>query len=224
MLERPDTDTDAVRLTFPAGNSKADLNAMVLAGSAEALGLEPAQAAGLRVALAAESTGTLSRHGAGEPCEVSIELDYEPDGRKISLTAAERTSTNSSCENGGPVWSDPAAVEPVEEFRAEFAGSTFVPSILPRVFARVALEAEATFGAVTRCTVLGDLLAAAVTPDSRTDFAVRVHGRNDSLEVAIRSSSDRVLRAMAAAWPAVAEEHGVEPGATLTLRTVLPAQ
>lgn len=223
MLERPDTDTAAVRLTFPAGDSRADLNAMVLAGGGEALGLEPAQAAGLRVALAAESAEALSRHGAEEPCEVSIELDFEPDGRRISLTAAERTSTSSSCRDGGPEWSDPAAVEPAEEILAEFSGSTFVRSILPRVFARVALEAEATLGAVTRCTALGDQLASAVVPDCRTDFEVRVHRRNDSLEVAIRSSSERVLSAMAAAWPAVAEWHGAGPGATLTLRTVLQA-
>lgn len=224
MLNRCETDMAAVRLTFPAGDSKADMNAMVLAGGSEALGLEPAQAAGLRMALAAESAGALSRHAAEEPCEVSIELDYEPDGRRISLTAAERTSTSSSCRDGGPDWSDPAAVEPAEEILAEFAGSTFVRSILPRVFARAALEAEATLGAVTRCTALGDRLATAVTPDCRTDFEVRVHGRNGSLEVAIRSSSDRVLNAMAAAWPAVAERHGVGPGETLTLRTALPPQ
>jgi hypothetical protein len=225
VLDPPtDNDASSVRLTFPAGGSNADLNVMVLAGGAEALGLEPAQAADLRVALAAESAGAFARHPPDEGGEVSIELDCEGDGRRLSLTRVQRTSTNSTRDAGGAGWSDPAVVEPNDEIAAEFAGTAFVDSILPRVFARVAQSAAATLDGVTRSALLGTrLAAAALEAGALLNLEVRVHGVQGVLEIEIRASSDGVLSAMAAAWPAAAEIQGAGTYRTLTLKTQLPA-
>ncbi len=219
-----DTDASSVRLTFPAGGSNADLNVMVLAGGAEALGLEPDQAAGLRAALAAESAGAFARHPPDEGGEISIELDYEADARRLSLTRVQRTSTNSSWKDGGPDWSDPALIEPAEEIAAEFAGAAFVDSILPRVFARVALTAAATLDGVTHSILLGTkLAAAALEAGPSPNLEVHVHGAPGVLEVEIRASSEGVFSALAAACPAAAEIRGAGTYRTLTLKTQLPA-
>ena len=225
VLDPPtDIDASSVRLTFPADDPNADLNAMVLAGGAEALGLEPDQAAGLRLALAAESAEVLARHSPDDGGEVSIELDFVPDGRRLSLTTVDRTSTSSSCEEGGPDWSNPAVVEPAEEIAAEFAGAAFLRSILPRILARAALSAAATLDGVTSSTLLGDRLAeAALTFTPTPNLEVHVHGVPGLLEIEVRASSDGVLSAMAAALPAATEIRGAGTQRTLKMRTQLPA-
>jgi len=226
VLEGPSESGDSVRLTFPVATPSADLNAMILADGAATLDLEPAQTQSLRMALAGESAAAMSRHPRDVPCELSVELGFEPAGRRLTVTAAERTSTATSCEGGGPDWSGSAAVEPTEQIKAEFAGAAFVARVLPHVFARVALGAAAGFGAVTSSALLGDRLAAAAVTSSSSsggELEVRVRGTSDSLGVAIRSSSERVLSAIAAAWPAASERHGAGVDATLLLRTELPA-
>lgn len=224
MFKPPNGNGDSVRLTFPVGAPDADLNAMILADGAATLDLEPGQAQSLRMALAGESAAAMSRHSGSVPCELSVELGFEPDERRLTVTAAERTSTTTSCEELGPEWSDSIAVEPTKQIKVEFAGSAFVTRVLPHVFARVALGANAGFGAVTSSALLGDRLAAAAVA-SRHDgeLEVRVHGSSEALGVAIRSSSERVLSAMAAAWPAASERRGAGFDATLQLRTELPA-
>ena len=229
MLARTTDHGAAVRLTFPVTAVDADLNAMVLAGGAEDLDLEPSQAAGLGLAVATESAAAMARHTPEQSGQMSVELEFEPDQNQLKVTAAEQTVTESTCEYDvagiSPTWTESSRVEPPAALLAEFAGSTFVRSILPRVLARVALTARASLDAVTRTTVLGDLLAEAVllVQEAEPEIEFRVQAGDESFEIAIRSSSERVLSAIAAAWPAAAEKHGDGANATLLLRTQLPA-
>ena len=229
MLARTTDQGPAVRLTFPVTAVDADLNAMVLAGGAEDLDLEPSQAAGLGLAVATESAAAMARHTPEQSGQMSVELEFEPDQNQLKVTAAEQTVTESTCEydiaDMSPTWTESSRVEPPAELLAEFAGRTFVRSILPRVLARVALTARASLDAVTRTTVLGDLLAEAVllVQEAEPEIEFRVQAGDESFEIAIRSSSERVLSAIAAAWPAAAEKHGEGANATLLLRSRFPA-
>ncbi len=225
VLERSsDAAGGAVRLTFPVGAAGAELNAMVLAGGAEGLELEPEQAAGLGLAVATESAAAMSRQAAGQSGQISVELDFEPDRRQLRVTAAERTATTTTCEFGdGRDWSRSRRVEPPGDLIAEFAGSTFLRCILPRVLARVALSADACLDAVMGSTALADLVADAVLGQgSEPQLEFRVQAERESLEIAIRSPSERVLSAIAAVWPAAAESHGSGADTTLLLRTRIP--
>lgn len=225
MLERSaDAAGGAVRLTFPVGAAGAELNAMVLAGGAEGLSLGPEQAAGLGLAVATESAAAMSRHAAEQSGQISVELDFEPERRQLRVTAAERTASTTTCDFGaGREWSRSRRVEPPGDLIAEFAGSTFLRSILPRVLARVALSADASLDAVMRSTALADLVADVVLGQgSEPKLEFRVQAERESLEIAIRSSSERVLSAIAAAWPAAADHHGSGTDATLLLQARIP--
>ena len=226
VIERsPDETTGAVRLTFPVTAADADLNAMVLAGGAEALALEPDQAAGLGLAVATESAAAMARHTPEQSGEMSVGLDFEPATRHLRVTAAERTVSTSSCEvTDEPTWSASSRVEPRADLLAEFAGSTFVRCILPRVLARAAMSADATLDAVTRSTILGDRLAEAVLGlGEDPELEVRVLTERESRQIRIRSSSERVLKAVATVWPGAAETEGAGAQETLVLRLHVPA-
>ncbi len=226
VLERsPDTKGGAVRLTFPVTGADADLNAMVLAGAAEGLRLKPTQAAGLGRAVATESAGAMLRHAPREAGRMSVEVDFEEESRRLKVTAAEETTTESTCADSMiPDWSESSRVEPPGDLVAEFFGSTFVRSILPRVLARAALSAHSTLEAVTRSTVLGDLLADAVLDlGSDPNLEIRVQTESDSLRIRIQSSSDRVLSALAAVWPGEAEMGKSGKRTELVLSQPIPA-
>lgn len=197
----------AIRLTFPAtGGDRGARNTMVLAGCAETLDLDPEQAVGLRLALAKELAAALSRHSGEEDAELTIELGFEPDGRRITLTTCERIATTTSCDGGGPEWTEQVALHPSEGIRSEFAGPQFVQPILPRAFAGAALDAGASFEGVTQSLILGGRLAdAALETDAEVALVVGVHAEIDSLSITIQASSEWVLSGMAAEWPGAVE-------------------
>lgn len=227
MLEAAtENPSNAIRLTFPAGGGDTSAkNTMVLAGCAETLDLDPAQDAGLRLALARELTAATARHSGDGEGELTMELAFEPESRRITLTTSKRTALITSCDGGGPEWTQPVAVHPLEGIRAELAGPRFVQPILPRAFARAAIDAGASLEGVTHAMVLGSRLAdAALETDSELALVVGVLAEIDSLSITVRASSEWVLTGMAAEWPENVEWHRDGAVDILMLTAGLPAE